>query len=408
MPTKSRLTLARAAIRPSMWGRMLLTGPSGAGKTWTGLVIAETLVHPNGKILVIDTEKESALTYADKFRFDHLPWKAPFDPRELADTLLDPQNPYDCILIDSFTHFWRGSGGTLDIANGKFTGWKDARPAQVDVTEAILEADCHVIACIRQTMEHAQIAKAGGGFEVVKLGLAPEQDKDFEYEVNVSIEIDMQHTLQISKSRTADVPVGRTFHAGHAADFATLYRDWLKGGEPVADKADVDALVASLDSIADRGERVKSKAMFLDCFGRPEFLLVSRMPEAIEWVAAQVEAANGGAVTGSATEGADVAPGPEEPDEAPVGPSPVPDAPATSEAPAAPASAATPESGPATDDPAAARREKFEATVKAYSLSQVRKQLEAVPLKVEGTPVQLRARLVDHLLGQAENVAASA
>jgi hypothetical protein len=33
---------------------------------------------------MIDTEKESALTYADDFTFDHLPWDPPFEPRELA------------------------------------------------------------------------------------------------------------------------------------------------------------------------------------------------------------------------------------------------------------------------------------------------------------------------------------
>jgi len=287
-PKKSRLTQARAAIRPAMHGKMLLGGPSGAGKTFTALTIAEVLGGPDGRILVVDTEKESALTYADLFTFEHLRWSAPFDPRELADTLLEAGDSYDVVIIDSFTHFWRGAGGTLDIANGKFTGWKDARPAQVDVTEAILEADCHVVACCRSRMDHAQEVGADGKIRVVKLGMAPQQDDDFEYEVNVSIEIDMQHALQVGKSRTNAVPVGRIFTAGHAEEFATVYKEWLAGGEPVAERAAVDAMVEQLNTIADRGEKVKAKEAFLDQFGRPEFLLASRLTEAQEWVAARV------------------------------------------------------------------------------------------------------------------------
>jgi energy-coupling factor transporter ATP-binding protein EcfA2 len=297
---KSRLTLARAAIRPAMHGRMLISGPSGSGKTQSALTIAEVLAGPEGRILVIDTEKESALTYADLFKFEHLRWQAPFDPRELAETLMEAGETYDVAIIDSFTHFWRGNGGTLDIANGKFTGWKDARPAQVDVTEAILEADCHVICCVRSKMAHAQETNAAGKQQVVKLGMAPEQDDDFEYEVNVSIEIDMQHALQIGKSRTNAVPVGRVFSAGHAEEFANIYKEWLAGGEPVADRTAVDAMIAELNTIADRGEKVKAKEVFLECFGRPEFLLKSRLEEAQDWVrerVAQVTGVTGGPVS---------------------------------------------------------------------------------------------------------------
>ena len=287
-PTKSRLTLARAAIRPAMHGKMMLSGPSGAGKTFTSLSIAEVLAGAEGKILLIDTEKESALTYADLFTFDHIRWAAPFDPRELQETLIDAGREFDAVIVDSFTHFWRGTGGTLDIAGGKFTGWKDARPAQVDVVEAVLEADCHVIVCCRSKMEHVQQQTANGKFEVVKLGMAVQQDDDFEYEVNVSVEMDMQHLMQVGKSRTNAIPVGRQFPAGHAPEFAALYRDWLKGGEPVATHEDVQALIDALNRISDQGDKVQAKQGFLATFGRPEFLLRSRLDEARSWVADRV------------------------------------------------------------------------------------------------------------------------
>ncbi len=309
--TKSRLGLARPAFRPAMNARVMLSGPAGAGKTWTALAIAETLVPPGGRILGIDTEKESMLTFADEFVaengmpiFEHLPWAAPFDPRELVDTLDDASGTYQCVIIDSGTHFWRGTGGTLDIANGRFTGWKEARPIQVDMVEAILRCDAHVIFCAREKMAYTQTddPQRQGKQRVEKIGLEIQQDADFEYEVNVAISIDMQHTLQVSKSRTAAVPVGTVFHAGHAKDFAVTYRDWLAAGETVATRLQTDALIDELNTIEVEAERVKAKREFLDHFGRPEFLLESRLAEAAEWVTDLVLAANGGPVAGAATD----------------------------------------------------------------------------------------------------------
>jgi hypothetical protein len=374
-----------------MHGKMLLSGPSGAGKTYTALTIAEVLATSSdgpGRVLLIDTEKESSLTYADLFVFDHLRWAAPFDPRHLADTLAEAGEEYDVVIVDSFTHFWRGTGGTLDIANGKFTGWKEARPVQVDVVEAVLEADAHVICCVRSKMAHAQETGTNGKQQVVKLGIEPEQDGDFEYEVNVSIEMDMQHTLQVGKSRTNAVPVGTVFHAGHAADFATIYRDWLAAGEAVVDHDKVVALIARLNEITDVAERSKAKHIFLDVFGRPEFLLESKYDEAESWVVERVEACN-------AEETPAEAPG-EDAVTPPTATSPAPEPDAAPE-PAPEAHTATQD----VDDETAAREARYVEHVRAMPVAKVREQLRAAGLTTSGTPSEIRARLAAHLLGMA-------
>jgi hypothetical protein len=54
-----------------------------------------------------------------------------------------------------------------------------------------------------------------GKHEVKKLGMAVIQDDDLEYELNVALELDMDHSMTVSKSRTVAVPVGRNFKAGH-------------------------------------------------------------------------------------------------------------------------------------------------------------------------------------------------
>jgi hypothetical protein len=214
----------------------MLSGPAGAGKTYSALEIGAVLGE---RILVIDTEKESALTYADQFKFDHLPWRPPFDPRELARELVAAGEEYDVVIIDSFSHFWTGSGGTLDIADGKFGGWKTARPAQEDVTfSGLLSTPAHVIICCRARMEYLAEEYEDKGRKrqrVTKIGLAPRQDGDLEYELNLAAEIDIDHRISVSKSRTTAVPVGRSFPSGHAADLAKDYAQWLGSGEPFAD-----------------------------------------------------------------------------------------------------------------------------------------------------------------------------
>ncbi len=273
----SRLLQARTGVRPALKGRLMLAGPSGSGKSRSALIVA-TVLAEGGSILVIDTEKESALTYADDFTFEHLPWSPPFDPRELAETLKDASNSFDVIIVDSLTHFWRADGGTLDIANGTFTGWKEARPAQDDLVQAVLGIDSHVIITVRSKMKYEQFQE-GGKHKVAKLGMASVQDDDLEYEMNVSLTMDMGHTISVAKSRTVALPVGRDFKPGHSEDLAVLYRDWLKGGEPPAARAVVDDLVARMNALPEDA-RKGAKQEFIAHLGRPDHLRYSQVDDA--------------------------------------------------------------------------------------------------------------------------------
>jgi RecA/RadA recombinase len=56
-----------------------LTGPSGGGKTFSALRLATGIqTVTGGDIYFIDTESRRALHYADKFKFKHVPFEAPF------------------------------------------------------------------------------------------------------------------------------------------------------------------------------------------------------------------------------------------------------------------------------------------------------------------------------------------
>lgn len=283
MSMTTRLQLARKAVRPALKGRMMLTGPAGAGKTRSGLMIATALAE-GGPILGIDTEKESMLTYADDFDFTHLPWQPPFNALELAEVIGEAGKSYAVIQLDSMSHFWRKEGGVLDVAGGKFTGWKEARPIQEALVESILNCGAHVVLCVRSKVEHTQETDERGKHTVRKLGMAAQQDDDLEFEMNVAVEMSMDHTATISKSRTTVLPIGRTFHNGQITEMARIYGEWLKGGEAPAAKDIVADLQARMNAIESSERRKAVKNEFVARFGRPEQLRESAVAEAVALV----------------------------------------------------------------------------------------------------------------------------
>lgn len=254
---KSRLGSATTAVRPKLKARIMLSAPSGGGKTWTALTIARELCKGDmTKVMVIDTEKDSALTYVDEFRMEnggsflHLPWDAPYSPTDLAATMHDAgRNGFEVIITDSLTHFWTKSGGTLDLADARFGGWKTARPAQEEMVDAILGTTAHVIVCVRSKVEYTQVYnEKTRKQEVKKLGMAPQQDATLDYEMNIAVELDLEHNMFIGKSRTHDIPVGRVYAPGQAAIFAEHYATWLAGGTEV-ETVSLEALLARLNSL---------------------------------------------------------------------------------------------------------------------------------------------------------------
>jgi hypothetical protein len=253
----SRLKLATTAVRPKLKARIMLSAPSGGGKTWTALTIARELCKGDmTKVMVIDTEKDSALTYVDEFRMEnggsflHLPWDAPYSPTDLAATMHDAgRSGFEVIITDSLTHFWTKSGGTLDLADARFGGWKTARPAQEEMVDAILGTTAHVIVCVRSKVEYTQVYnEKSRKQEVKKLGMAPQQDATLDYEMNIAVELDLEHHMFIGKSRTNDIPVGRVYAPGQAATFAAHYAEWLAGGTEV-ETTTLEALLARLNAL---------------------------------------------------------------------------------------------------------------------------------------------------------------
>lgn len=237
----SRLQQAVEATRQGNKARIALAGPTGSGKSRTALEIAASLTSDGGSartILGIDTERNSLCLYSDKVQFKALDWRPPYDPTELARDVLEASSEYEVVMVDSFSHFYKGEGGMLSIvdaaaaraSNNTFSGWKQGDKAHMTIVEAMLQADSHVIVTMRSKMEYILETDKNGKQTPRKVGMAPVQRDGVEYEFTVIGELDMEHNLLITKSR-CDVIDGRMFTKDQSRQVGATVKSWLDDNE---------------------------------------------------------------------------------------------------------------------------------------------------------------------------------
>lgn len=224
------------ATKEQAKARIALTGPTGSGKTYTALVTGTGL---GDRIALVDTEHGSAAKYADEFAFDTLPLTT-FEPTALVEALaVAAHDGYDVMIVDSLSHFWSGAGGMLEQvdnaarrvgAGGSFAGWKEARPLERAMLDALLAYPGHLIVTMRTKTEYVVEADERGRKVPRKVGLKPEQREGIEYEFDIVGDLDHENTLVISKSRAK--PLSGTVLHKPGAEFAEAVLGWLKAGEP--------------------------------------------------------------------------------------------------------------------------------------------------------------------------------
>jgi hypothetical protein len=229
----------RPASKAGRKARLSIQGMSGSGKTWTGLGIAHGLSEGK-RFAVIDTEKGAASLYAGigGIQFDTLPMDR-YDPRDLARALDAAATAgYPTVFVDSLSHFWKGTDGTLDqvekassrYGGNKFAGWKDGTPLQNDMVAAILDYPGHVVASMRSYTEW--VLENGKPRQV---GTRPEQRKGIEYEFDVAVAMDIDNRLEVLKSRCPALNRKVIERPNGARDIAAPLLAWLNANpEPAA------------------------------------------------------------------------------------------------------------------------------------------------------------------------------
>lgn len=194
------------ATRPATNAFIALTGPANAGKTYTALAMATGMGTTVG---VCDTERGRASHYAGHFPFKHL--RMPdFRPQTLVRALaVGAQRGIDVMVIDSGTHYWSGRGGVLEqvdrttsssrSGNAFTSGWKSVKPIEHEMWDAVMAYPGHVIMTLRVKTAYELVTNKSGGVEPKKVGLKPDQRADAEYEFDFVGDLDMEHTMTVSK-----------------------------------------------------------------------------------------------------------------------------------------------------------------------------------------------------------------
>jgi len=171
-----------------------LMGPSGSGKTYSALRLANGIVSvTGGDVYCIDTEASRALHYADKFKFEHVPFDAPFSPADYLEALkFCVAKGAKVIIVDSMSHEHEGVGGVLEMHDAEvermgggeqnnFRAWSKPKAERRKLIAGLLQMNCNFIFCFR-AKEKTSPGVVNGKKTLVNMGWMPIAGEEFIYE----------------------------------------------------------------------------------------------------------------------------------------------------------------------------------------------------------------------------------
>jgi hypothetical protein len=270
-----------------------LCGGSGSGKTLSALLLAEGLAGPDGRIVVIDSEGDRALHYADDHEFFHYSWRAPYTPQSLGKLLRAAEaEHFAVVIVDSTSDEHEGEGGLCDMAEAEYakqgehsknsaSAW--ARPKaqhKQHVVRWLRQARCHVIFCCRasEKVKFEKVERNGRETTViVPVGWTPIAEKNLLYDVTTSLlftpdDPGVPQPIKLYERHRPFFPAGKriTQEAGR------LLAQWCAGGAPqppeagelplleraqLAASSGTAALKAFWDRLTVRADRVRIRPL---------------------------------------------------------------------------------------------------------------------------------------------------
>ncbi len=271
------------ATRKKSKARLALVGPSGAGKTLSALLLAYGITGDWKKIALIDTEHERGRFYAEREDFNigkflYAPLYPPYSPHRYIDfvnSAAEAVGEDGAVIVDSFSHAWDNEGGVLDIKNeiartktnnNTFSAWDEAGKVQNGLVNAILSVPCHTIVTMRTKMAYAMEVNDRGKTVPVKVGLAPVQRENAEYEFDVVLQINREHIASASK----DTTFLDKWSGVITPELGAQLGAWLNDGEEPTRCADCGKLIRatekrSVKELADASTAKFGRILCADC-----------------------------------------------------------------------------------------------------------------------------------------------
>lgn len=193
----------RKAVRQAVPMLIGLSGPSGSGKTFSGLLLAAGIAGDKGRVAMIDTENGRGAMYADSPTivnylpqgYEYARLDPPFPPKTYTDAIDAAEKAGITVcLVDSASHEWDGIGGCEEIAEEKAIkgqpNWKVAKKLHKRFMMRCLASSMHIIFCLRAREKVQYVKTAQGKTEIVPIGIQPICEKNFMYEMLVSMRVE--------------------------------------------------------------------------------------------------------------------------------------------------------------------------------------------------------------------------
>ena len=194
------------AKKEQVWLKVLLSGASGSGKSYSALRIAKGIADKCGsRIAYIGTEGSRNKYYATKFDYDLLEIEEPYTIDKYIEGIdAAIEGGYKVLIIDSLTHEWLWLNDTHDKMPGNsFQNWGKLKPMHRAFMDKILTCPIHVIATSRSKDEWVLETDAKGRQIPRKVGLGSQQDRNITYEYTVSLVIAQDtHVASADKDNT--------------------------------------------------------------------------------------------------------------------------------------------------------------------------------------------------------------
>lgn len=241
----------KKAVRKSVPLLVSIASPSGGGKTYSALLLAAGMAGPTGRVGFLDTENGRGTMYEDSpgikkalpNGYEYAELQAPFSPdRYIQAIKAAEQCGINVLVIDSVTHEWEGIGGCTEIAETKklrgMPNWALAKKEHKLFVLHCLSSTMHIVFCIRarDKVKIVKVMKNGQEKEeIVPIGITPITEKNFVYEMMVSLMLDeathCATPIKVPEPLAAFFPGGKLI----TMEDGRLIAEWNSVGAKVSD-----------------------------------------------------------------------------------------------------------------------------------------------------------------------------
>lgn len=184
--------------------KIMISGCSGSGKTYSSLLLAYGLVKDWSKIVLLDSEYGSGDLYAHLGNYNILTIPNPFSPEQyLRGIEVSVKAGMEVIIIDSLSNVWSyllDYNASLSGSNS-FCNWAKTGAIHENFIQQILQVNAFVICTVRKKQGYA-IKNENGRMIPEKIGLKNIARENLDYSFSLSFDLDMEHNAHCTKDRT--------------------------------------------------------------------------------------------------------------------------------------------------------------------------------------------------------------